>query len=392
MEKEVAEKPDDPDFRRLMAFLYMETKNYAAAYSNYKWLDEHSGSPGSELLQFAAMAYNDEAYDVAASAYKEVAGLSKDNSIVIQSLVENANSLRKWGEKNYAEDERPCSAADTLKELSQALSAYGKIIEEHPNAQALSASVSNSVELEMKYFHDLSRAEKLFLDYGYLLRPLTKDWALLRIQLYVKEEKFQNAFSTALEVLQQKPSVVGGSLDKIEFQAAVALYYLGLYDSSVFYLNKIVSNPMSDVANDAIQLLNTITNNRGNPPALREFASASAAEESNRVSDAAAMLEKLLSEYPNIPLSDNARFDLAADYCKTGDVGSALKNYSTLADDTTGVYADRADFRICRIYQETLHQKEKAITEYEGFLVRFPNSIYRNKVREILRDLLGENS
>lgn len=392
MEKEVAEKPDNPDFRRLIGFLYMEMKNYAAAYSTYKWLDEHSGSPGSELLQFAAIAFNDEAYDVAAGAYKEVAGLSEDNSIVVQSLMGNANSLRKWGEKNYADDERPCSISDTLKELSQALSAYGKIIEEYPNTQALSASVSNSVELEMRYFHDFSRAEKLFLDYGSILRPLANDWALLRIQLYMKEGKFQDAFSTALEVLQPKPSVVGSSLEKIEFQAAVALYYLGLYDSSVFYLNKIISNPMSDAANDAIQLMNMITNNRGNPPALKQFASASAMEESNRVSEAAAVLEKLLNEYPNVPLSDNARFDLAADYCKMGNVAAALKNYSVLAEDTTGVVADRADFRICRIYQGTLHQKEKAVAEYESFLVRFPNSIYQNKVREILRDLLGENS
>lgn len=149
---------------------------------------------------------------------------------------------------------------------------------------------------------------------------------------------------------------------------------------------------MSDAANDAIQLLNTITNNKGNPPALREFASASAMEESNRLPEAAAVLEKVLNYYPGVSLLDNARFDLAADYCKMGNVAEALKDYTILAEDSTGVFADRAAFRICRIYQETLHQNEKAITGYEDFLRRFPNSIYQNKVREILRDLLGENS
>jgi tetratricopeptide (TPR) repeat protein len=402
MEKEAAAKPDDADYRRLLGFLYMQKKDYAAAYGTYKWLDEHSGSPGSELLQFASSAYNDEAYQVAASAYKEVAGISRDNSVIVQALAGNANSLQQMGEKDYAEGDRPCSTTDTLQEFSQALSVYEKIIEQYSDTRFLAPAVLNSVELKMEYFHDFSGAEKLLSDYSGRLRPLTNDWILLRIRLYMKEGKFQDAFSTALGSIQSIPAEVqkmsfpndgmASLYDRIEYQAAVALYYMGLYDSSTFYLKKISSNPMSDAANDAIQLLNTITNNRGNPPALRQFASASFMEESDQTSQAVAELEKLLDEYSNVPLAENARFDLAADYCRMGNVAAALKNYSALADDSTGVFADRAEFRICRIYENTLHQSDKAIAEYENFLIRFPNSIYQDRVREILRGLLGDSS
>ncbi len=402
MEKQVLDQPDDKDYRQLLGFLYMETKNYPAAYMTYKWLDDHSGTPGSELFQFAARSYNDEAFDVAAAAFKEVSVLSKDQSVIVQSLVGNAHSLRMLAEKNYSEDDLPCMATDSLDDLNRALTAYEKIIEQYSGTQYFSAAVLNSAELKMNYFHDFTGAEKLLSDYSDRIGPMTDDWTLMRVQLFMKERKFQDAFSTSLGMIQSSsPGVqsmslpndpVGSFHDRIEFQAAVALYYLGLYDSAAFYLNRITSNPMSDAANEAIQLLNTITNNRGNPPALRAFASASAMEQSYQIPEASAALEKLLNEYPNAPLADNARFNLAADYCRMGNTAAALKGYSMLAEDSTGVFADRADFRICRIYQETLHQDGKAVAEYENFLTRYPNSIYQNRVRDILRDLLGKNS
>jgi tetratricopeptide (TPR) repeat protein len=224
----------------------------------------------------------------------------------------------------------------------------------------------------------------------------------LRIKLHLKEGNFNDAFSAAYGIIKPGPAGIQGTApvnsqsirlnDEIEYEAATALFYMGKYDSSLYYLKKIVSNPSSDAANEAIQLMNTISDNRGNPAALGEFASASAMEESGRSSEAAAALEKLLSTYPNAPLADHARFNLASDYCRMGNVAEALRNYSTLAEDSTGVFADRAEFRIGRIYQESLHQNQQAVTEYESFLVRFPNSIYQNRVREILRSLLGENS
>jgi outer membrane protein assembly factor BamD (BamD/ComL family) len=75
-----------------------------------------------------------------------------------------------------------------------------------------------------------------------------------------------------------------------------------------------------------------------------------------------------------------------------GKIDRALKTYSSIAADSTGIFADRAQFRIARIYQTTLHDTSGAIKEYENFLARFPHSIYQDKVRGMLRDLLGNNS
>ncbi|HQT91671.1 MAG TPA: tetratricopeptide repeat protein, partial [Candidatus Kryptobacter bacterium] len=181
-------------------------------------------------------------------------------------------------------------------------------------------------------------------------------------------------------------------LDRLRYEAARALYYLGNYDSASFYLEKIVSNPMSDAANEAIQLLNVISNNKAVPDALKQYASAGAMEVCGRVPEAAVELEEIVKTFPQVPLADNARFDLAAAYCRMGKIDRALKTYSSIAGDSTGIFADRAQFRIARIYQTTLHDTGSAIKEYENFLARFPHSIYQDKVRGMLRDLLGNNS
>ncbi len=390
MVKEIKDNPDNVEYRRLLSFLYMEQKNYPAAYETYKWLDTRSGSNGTELLAFADRAYNDEAYDVAANAYREVSDLAKDNSVVVKALMGYANSLRRLGEKDYTGDDRPCAVDDTLKYLNASLSVYERVIKEFSNMQYLSGAVLNAVEIKMKYFHDFGGAEKLLSKFGNFLPMYRYEGTLTRIQLYMMEGKFNDALSTALGVVQSGTQVNNSLYDRIQYQAGLALYYLGMYDSSTYYLKKITTNPMSDAANDALQLLNLITDNSGNPEALREFASAGAMEASNRLPEAAAMLEEILKNYPQVALADNARLDLASAYCKMGKVQEALKYYSELAEDSTGIFADRAQFRIGIIYQETLHQKDKAVDEYEDFLMRFPNSIYQDKVRAIIRDLLSE--
>lgn len=75
-----------------------------------------------------------------------------------------------------------------------------------------------------------------------------------------------------------------------------------------------------------------------------------------------------------------------------GNVKEALDSYALLAADSAGIFADRAQFRIAKIYEVTLHDSSRAVTEYENFLARFPNSIYQDKVRDILRRMLGSNS
>ncbi len=398
MEKQVDNKPDDIYYRRVLAFLYMEQKDFHDAYGTYKWLDERSGSKGIELLTFAERAYNDEAYTVAANAYDEASHLSSVGPVISRAIMGYANSLRMLGEKDYSADDRPCASDDTLKDLNAALAAYDRIISEYPKTEYLSPAVLSSIEIMMYYFHNLNGSEKLFSEYGTFPPEYAQQAALTRIELYMMDGRFNDALTeslregSAIAADPQNAAVDVNYLSRMRYEAARALYYLGNFDSAAYYLNQVTSNPMSDAANEAIQLSNLIENNKGVPGALKEYASADAMEVSGRIPEAALQLEKVVKSYPQMPLAANAEFELAGAYCMMGKVGEALKCYSDLAEDSAGIFADRAQFRIAKIYEVTLHDKNRAIQEYETFLARFPNSIYQDKVRDILRQLLGNNS
>ncbi len=398
MKRQVADHSDNIYYRRILAFLYMEQKNYKAAYDTYKWLDEHAGSKGTELLAFAERAYNDEAYNVAANAYREVSNVSKAESIVSQSIMGYANSLRMLGEKDLTGDDRPCSVDDTLKDLNAAMAAYGDIIRDYPKTQFYAPAVLHSIEIKMNYFDDFKGAERLFSEFHEIPQDFSHKATLTRIELFMKEGRFQNALTASLRELAVGPAdhkrgaPDGNYLGHIRYEAARSLYYMGDFDSASYYLKDVVSDPEGDAANEAIALSNLIENNKGMPEALKEYAAAEAMEVSGRIPEAALQLENIVKTYSQLPLAANASFDLAAAYCRMGKVNEALKTYASIAQDSTGLFADQAQFRIARIYQVTLHEKKKAVEEYENFLMRFPNSIYQNKVRDMLRDLLGNNS
>ncbi len=397
MKKQVEDNPDDIYYRHLLAFLYMEQKDYPAAYKVYKWLDERSGAKGIELLSFAERAYNDEAYDAAAGAYREASRLSSAREVIAQSLMGYANSLRRLGEKVYEEDDRPCVTSDTLNILSSSLAAYGKVINGYPETRYLNPAILNSIDIEMNYFHDLKGAERLFSEHAEFSPEFVHDATLARIRLYIMGGRFNDALTEALgqlptDTLGRKAAVADSYLDRIRFEAARSLYYMGNFDSAAVYLEQITSDPMSDAANEAIQLLNVISSNKAIPGALKDYAAAAAMEVQGRIPEAAAQLLEITNVHQQLPLADNARFDLAAAYCTMGKVGDALKYYSQLVADSTGIFADRAQLRIASIYRWTLHDTTRAIKEYESFLARFPNSIYQDRVRDILRNLLGNNS
>lgn len=398
MKEQVDEHSDNPYYRRILAFLYMEQKDYRAAYGTYKWLDEHSGSKGTELLSFAERAYNDEAYRPAADAYNEVSHLSKARPVISEAIMGYANSLRMIGETNLDEDERPCASDDTLRDLNAALAAYGEIITDYPNTPYLSPAVLNSIEIRLDYFHDTKGAEELFSKHPRFTSDYSERAALTRIKMYMMQGRFGDALTASLQEIQGDTVPRHGMpaaknyMSLLRFDAAQSLYYLGEFDSASYYLNEITKNPMSDAANEAIRLFNLIENNKAMPAALKAYSTANAMEVSGRVPEAALQLKEVLDDFPQAPLAANARFDLAAVYCRMGNVKDALKYYSSLAEDSTGLFADRAQFRIAKIYEVTLRDSSRAVSEYENLLARFPNSIYQEEVRHILRKMLGSNS
>ena len=67
--EQVDDTPDNEALQYLLAWLYMERKDYPSALTVYRAIDRLKGSEGVEIVKFATRAFNDRAFAVAAQAF-----------------------------------------------------------------------------------------------------------------------------------------------------------------------------------------------------------------------------------------------------------------------------------------------------------------------------------
>jgi outer membrane protein assembly factor BamD (BamD/ComL family) len=157
-------------------------------------------------------------------------------------------------------------------------------------------------------------------------------------------------------------------------------------------LNNLAVNLSADIANDALLLKGFIKEHRTkNELVLKEYARAEFLERQRKLSEAAAILEKLISTETGSPIVDDALLKLGQLQRKMGDPMHALSTYQRLiTEHPESILNDEAQFGIGEIYQLALKDKQKAIATYEELLEKYPTSLYLDEVRKRIRQLRGD--
>lgn len=382
LEKRSNDAPDNVDIKRLLAFIYMETRNYASAYKIYKWLDVKSQNRGTELMAFANQAYNDEAYEASARAYKEVALSANQGLIIPSALIGYANSLQKLSTSANKNREGGCVSVDSVSLLSEAVAVYENVAMKYPGTEYANEAILNAVKIRMNYFDDVQGARKLLSNLsGNLNQRFKNEEHLLKLEIGIREANYDSVIVAGESLIDNSPFLPQSLIDQVKFYVALSFFYRGQLDSAAALFATISSNPMSDVANEALNYLAIIKDNSSAPEAVIQYARAAGMIKSGRVPEGISTLEGILKIFPNALIVDNTRLMLAEAYCQIGDLTNSIKFYREMASDSTGIFSDLAQYRLGVIYEERLKDSGKALKEYENFLRRFPASIYQDRVR-----------
>jgi TolA-binding protein len=124
---------------------------------------------------------------------------------------------------------------------------------------------------------------------------------------------------------------------------------------------------------------------------MREYAAIDLLLFQNKNTEALERLDKMLKKYPYHSLTDEILFLKADLYKKQGDFDNALKNLEEInISYTDDILGDDALFSTGLIYEENLHNKEKAMEIYQSFLGKFPGSIFTAEARKRFRLLRGD--
>jgi tetratricopeptide (TPR) repeat protein len=185
--------------------------------------------------------------------------------------------------------------------------------------------------------------------------------------------------------------------EEARFKNAKLSYYTGDFKWAQGQLDVLKASTSELIANDALNLSVLITEN--NPPAdsnttpLLMFARADLLEFQNKDQQAIDILDSISSTYPEHPLLDDILMQKVNMAYKKQDYSEAAmllqKIVSNYADD---VLADDAIFNLAQINEEFFSNKDEAKRLYEQILTKYPGSSFVNQARKNYRRLRGDKA
>ena len=388
--KAVEQNPLNTVYRELLAWLYVSTDRYEAAYDVYRALDRLQQKKGKTLYQFARKAADADQFSIGTTAFEAILQKYPDSPLVPDVQQSLGDTYRRW-----AESTNEASRPDSSSRYAKARSAYETFLTKYPSHEAAPIVRSRLGTLQLDVYRDFDAAQST-LETVVSTAPDTEAanearYDLGRIALLRGDlERARLLFSRLAERLRS-----GDLADRARFELALLQFYQGRFGAAQVQAKATSANTSSDVTNDAIELRVLIQENKGpdslNTP-LRTYARARLADRRHNYEEAGARLDSLLQQHGRHSLADDAHFRRAAVYLAQGDTSQALTQYQTLPQQhPRSPYADRSLFRIGRLY-ETQGNTDQAITVYDRLLTEYPNSLLAGDVRTRLRSLRRSSS
>jgi tetratricopeptide (TPR) repeat protein len=403
VQEEVRVDEENVTLQRLLAWLYLEGKQFEAAFSVYQLIDQLSSSGGQELLAFAGRAFKERAYEASAQAYKEVIERYPATQItplarfgyarVIEELSIANDSLAFVNAKEEPQAEGQFPIGETHATYGGAIAYYNEIVHDYPASEFALQALYRISLIKFDRFSDIDGALQTLdqIDRRFPTSRMTVDVALKAGEILVAKGEFAQAIERYSKA-KQNLLATQEQKDRATFALAEIDYFQGSYDSSLVKLNSLLTNLSADFANDALVLDEFIKEHRTkNEVVLKEYSHAELLERQRKLSEAVATLEKLISTEASSSIVDDALLKLGQLQRRMGDPMNALSTYGRLiTDHPESILKDEAQLGIGEIYQIDLKDKQKAIAAYEEMLEKYPNSLYLDEARKRIRQLRGD--
>jgi tetratricopeptide (TPR) repeat protein len=383
----------------ILAWLFMEGKDFDNAYGVYRRIDDLSSANGVSILGFADKAFREQAYEIASRAYQEALKHPLTSQRIPQARYGRACALM---ELQLAHDSSgnllrfsSSSLSPVRSHLGDAVTAFTKIAEDYPQSEYSAKSLYQLALIQFRYFQDLDAAALLFS--RVLAEPAARPFVRFDVQLRMAELSVAKgdtvAATAALRSVGGAPGATPDQMDEAQLGLAEIAFFNGRIDDAVNLLATISKNVQNDFANDAIELQVVLQENAGAAPqALSEFGRAEFLARQHKYSEAVQRFLALAQQFSASPLVDDALLRAGGLLAQAGRYPEAMAVYDTLLtrfhDQSTML--DRALFRIAEIYQFGLGQPPKAIAAYERLIAEYGQSVLANDARKRIRALRGE--
>lgn len=389
----------DVQLYELLGWLYREGKDFETALGLARTVDDLTRAQGGALLEFADRVFKEKALDVAARAYQEAIHARLPPRRLPVALYGYANTLKEIALRGDtlhmpvgpARTSDPGRAAP----FEDVLEAYRRIIREYPRTEYSAKAYYQIGILQLSRIFDLDGA---LASFGHVMEE-AGGVGVIRYDVALKIARLYTAKGDTVRAAQQCETVVHSSgatpdqQDEAQFRLAELAFFEGRFDEAVARLDSITVNMKADYANDAIELQSFLLENASASAALKRFGQAEFLARQRKNTEAIALLQDIVKQFPGSLLVDDALMRTAELQEAAGFSQEALGTYHRLLTEfkETSVALDRAHFNMAEIYQFDVRDTKQAIGEYEKLLAEYPNSVFGSLARKRIRLLRGES-
>lgn len=378
----VQKNPNNQEYPEMLIWLFMQKKNFSAALVQVKAIDKRLGLQGEKVFDLGRIALENKDYSSAKRCFEYVVSQKESPyMITARKALLNAQFLQVTTERSF----NPTEIQSTIKNYEESLTEFGYSAKTIQMLQELA-------HIEAYYNNSISEAKAL-LEKG-LNTPRITD--IQRAEL-----KMNLADIYVLEGDIWEAALLYGQVDKdfkyeaigqeAKFKNARIFYYDGEFDYAQSQLDVLKESTSKLIANDALKLSLLITDNFGldsNYQAMTWFANADLLIEQHRYSEAFALFDSIIMNYPAHSLGDEILLKKAGAQQLQGKWTAAIETLQELlkyhSDD---ILADDALFQLGDIFENRLMNPERAKEFYRTILFDYKGSFYSEEARKRFRKL-----
>ena len=379
--------PDADHFPEMLAWVFVQKKDFQAALRQVKALDIRLNENGQRVYRLARMAANAKQSDVAIDGYEYIVMEKGAGSpYYIESKRLSLVEQRKKIVRNYSY---------TDEDLQQLARKYREFLDEVGWNKTTAPIIAELARLEAFFINDLDTAiallEQVIAYPG--VQPKVQARAKLDLADFqlMKGEIWEATllYSQVDKAFREDP--LG---QDARYRNARLSYFNADFEwaQTQFDILKAATSRM--IANDAIDMSVFIMDNLGldtSDHALSVYADAEMLVFQNKLDEALEQLTILSNIYPDHGLQDDILYLQAQIFIKERKYDEAVALFERIVSEFPDeIRADNALFELAELYQEQLGDPTKAQQLYETLFIEYSDSTYAIEARKRYRTLRGD--
>ncbi|MCX6352764.1 MAG: hypothetical protein NTX03_13040 [Bacteroidetes bacterium] len=385
--KRIQEHPENINYSEMLSWLFMQHKDFNAAYIQAKAIDKRLKEGGRRLIELAKITTDYQQFDLSAKIYQSII----DEGAGAMYFVPAQRGLL---DIRYARVTR--TGSYTPEDVAELISSYQTFIDKYGFQRQESWEVIlRLAEIKALYANKPTEAEQLletFVASNAGNKTYIGKAKLALGDYYLMDD---NVWEATLRYSQIEKMFKDDPLGhEAKFRNAKLSFYRGDFEWASAQLDVLKGSTSELIANDALQLALVIQENMddSNERPLQLYADAILHTYRNQFAEAEKKMDSINTLYPGHSLEDELCMLRAEIAMKKRDYAAALKQYekvyTTYGQD---VLADDALYKAAQLQERYLNEPEKAKNLYEKLITEYKGSVYSVDARNRYRMLRGDS-